>query len=115
MALKTTTKTVVKEETVTDTEIITCDVCGRQSPLERPLGLSQNRPGWGEGTVDGEFYREVYTSVTMTAQYNHKFDGGGYGKTWTWHVCPACFQKKMAVWIWGENREARPTTEEWDW
>jgi hypothetical protein len=79
-----------------------CDLCGAKGDPEY------------DGEVEWENktdHDEVKTFVAMAKGYTYS-DGGSWDRT-LFHICPACFEKKLVPWLESQGAKATKTNSDY--
>jgi hypothetical protein len=92
-----------RQRTISD--VVACDMCGRETPYE---SLHYGRGGG----VNWDFGYE-YDEITVSRETGFAYPEGGAGKLESFHVCPDCWHS-LVEWIKG-YRGSEATVKETDW
>jgi hypothetical protein len=91
-----------RQRTISD--VVTCDMCGRETPYES-LYYGRGGVNWDSG------YK--YDEITVSRENGFAYPEGGAGKLESFHICPNCWPF-LAEWI-KDYLGHEATVKESDW
>jgi len=88
---------IIPEQTVTQLESTTCDLCHKTIKGD----------DWGSGDSYRQFVKEITISLDETTYWTQE---GGTTTMTEFHICPECFKNKLIPWF--KSQKAIPTIKE---